>query len=254
MFPPASGRPPRRSLPTWTIACGSIVVVIALLIGLMTFARNHQSASSFAGRQPTYTAPPNDGAFLDASLLTPVDFGSEWTETGTTDLLPTELAWNEPCSNAPGLQSVATVGRSVSLSQNHQTDGRESGSAFVTIRKYRSAAEAAAELAARSDSSFRNCIQDFDRQAVECVCHAPAQSETIGLVPAPAGVLATVYIDTVGYEDNGQKTYSIVTAYTVRGRYLAVLNVQRFAVPVDQPQFDDLLSTLSRRLELNAPQ
>ena len=157
--------------------------------------------------------------------------GSEWTETGTTDLLPTELEWDEPCSNAPGLQSTATVGRSVSLSQNHRSDGRESGSAFVTIREYPTAAEAAAQLAARSDSTFRNWIQDFDRQAVACTCHAPAQSETIGLLPVPAGVLATVYSDTVGYEDNGQKTYSIVTAYTVRGRYLAVLDVQRFAVP-----------------------
>ncbi len=124
----------------------------------------------------------------------------------------------------------------------------------MTIREYRTAADAAAQVAARSDSTFRSCIQEFDRQAVECVCHAPAQSETIGFVPSPAGVLATVYTDTVGYEDHGPQTYSIVTGYTARGRYVARLDLQRFALPVDQAQFDDLLSTLSRRLELNAPQ
>ena len=254
MFPESGAQAARRGLPTWTVACGAIAVVIALLLGLMTFARNGQSVTTVDGRQPTYPTSSNEGAYLDSSLLTAVDFGSEWTETGTTSLTPDELAWNETCSSAPGLQSTSAAGRSVSLSLNHQPDGREAGSALVTIREYRTAAEASAQLAARSDSTFRNCIQDFDRQAVACACHAPAQSETINFVPAPAGVLATVYTDTVGYQDNGPKTYSIVTGYTARGRYVAILNLQRFAVPVDQVQFDELLSTLSQRLELNAPQ
>ena len=254
MFPESGAQAARRGLPTWTVACGAIAVVIALLLGLMTFARNGQSVTTVEGRQPIYPTSSNEGAYLDSSLLTAVDFGSEWTETGTTSLTPDELAWNETCSSAPGLQSTSAAGRSVSLSLNHQPDGREAGSALVTIREYRTAAEASAQLAARSDSTFRNCIQDFDRQAVACACHAPAQSETINFVPAPAGVLATVYTDTVGYEDSGPQTYSIVTGYTARGRYVAILNLQRFAVPVDQVQFDELLSTLSQRLELNAPQ
>ncbi len=253
MFPEPGAQTARRVPPTWTVACGAIAVVIALLLGLMTFARNDRSGTTVEGRQPIYPTSSNEGAYLDPSLLTAVDFGSEWTETETTSLAPDELAWNETCSNAPGLQSTATAGRSASLSLNHQPDGREAGSALVTIREYRTAAEAAAQLAARSDPTFRNCIQEFDRRAVECACHAPAQSETINFVPAPAGVLATVYTDTIGYEDNGPQTYSSVRGYTAGGRYLAVLNLQRFAVPVDQVQFDDLLWTLSQRLAVNAP-
>ena len=236
------------------MACGAVAVVVALLVGLIAVSGgDDRSQHRAASAQAAFDTQQTEIGSIQASMLTGVDFGGEWTVTDQSGLRPDELSWHQPCSYAPGLDADATVGRSMSLSYRLRPNGREEGTALVSVRAYRTAAEAQGQFQARADPSFGGCVAYFDRREVECSCHSAATNLGIATIPPPPGVAAVVYQDTLAYSDNGPQTYHANTAYITSGRYTALLSIGRVGLPVDQAEFDELLRALSQRLSLHAP-
>jgi len=255
MYPGPGARPPRRSLPAWSYAVGALALVgVLLIVGFVATGTDGPSAAQARRAQAQLDAQQAETSSIEATMLTQPDLGGFWNSDGPRGLAPDELGWNDRCSDAPGLTSTATVGRTVDF-QHTAIDGHEDARASVTVRAYRSAEDAAAQLDARLDPSFAKCVAQYDVADVGCICHLkhPAVDMGVALIPAPSDVHAVVYRDTVAYDEGqGVHQYHVLRAYLAHGRYQTLVILEGPSEP-DPARFDTMLHTVAQRLDLHAP-
>ena len=254
MFPEPGARPPRRSLPTWGIVSGAVVLIVVVVIGglAMTGGDDRVRAKAHAA-QTNLDAVQADVARLDDTLLSRADMGSEWTETDHRGLGPDELGWNEPCSDAPGLQSVATLGRASEFAY-HLTAETNEGHAVVQLREYPNTDDAATQVAARSAPDFSSCVAAFDAENLTCACGHTATSLHVEQLPPPSGAHAVVWRDTLSFEDEtGTRLAVALRVYVQQGRDVTMLTEWEYGGPPDGARFDELLTSVAQRMAAHAP-
>jgi hypothetical protein len=254
MFPEPGARPPRRSLPTWGIVSGALVVVIAMIVGGLAITGGDDGAQQRLDNvNAAAETQAQEVASLDASLLTRADLGTEWTETDHSGLRPNELVWDQPCSDAPGLRASAALGRGRDFAYRATSVGAEEGHLSVSVRELANTDDAEGQVAARSAPTFDPCVAAFDVEDLECACGRAGTSRGITRLAPPAGVRAVVYRDTLAYDDNGPQPAFALRAYLVGGRYLASISESRFGSPPDPTRFGELVTIVGQRLALHAP-
>ena len=254
MFPDPGARPPRRSVPTWSIVSGAVVVVIAMVVAGLAFTGGDDNVRERAGAAQARLAEVQaDVARLDATTLTRADMGSEWTETEHRGLGPDELGWSDTCSNAPGLRTVATLGRAREFAYHLTTETNE-GHAVFHIREYPSTDAAEGQLAARATPAFSSCVASFDADNLTCSCGHLATSLGVEQIPPPPDVHAAVWRDTLTFRDEtGTRMAFALRAYVQQGRDVAMFTEWEYGAPPDAARFAELVTSIGQRMAVQSP-
>jgi hypothetical protein len=250
----------RRPSATWGIVTGSLVIVVALVVGLLVTAGGGSGSSARAHGHPTrYPDPsastttrpaptPIESSSLDATMLTPADLGPGWLWTEPEYLEATDHS-GEECAALPALAGDALRGRTVHLEQDGP-DGEEIEVVRIRVREFGTVDEAAARMAAQASPAFAPCVQQEDVISTACSCRTTATPVALGATaePAPAGVQAVVFHDAVTFVNaDGPGIWYLRRAYLQRGR-VTVSVVAEGLTEMPQPQWETLLRTISDRL------
>lgn len=250
MFPTPAARPPRRSIPTWTVASAAVLIVAALIAGVIATKSggNNRSQKRADAAQAALTVQRSQIDNAEQSLISRSDLGSRWTDLGTSGATARDLRWDEPCSDDPALDTLAKFGRTRGFSYDLSDDNTEHGHLSSSVFHYASAAKAKIADVARRQPDFAACVNQFNTAYL-------SSPETTGIVGDGATQTITpdavVYHETMHYVYQGTPaTMDFWTVYYLHGAFRGTLT---FSGGFQQGYADELISVSKQRLDVHTP-
>ncbi len=225
MFPTPAAKPPRRSIPTWSVASATVLLVAVIIVGLMVASSGGDDTAKKRVKAATADLAAQRARIdvAEQSLITRADLGSRWTDLGIHATPASDIGWHDACSDDPKLTDREEFGRDVAFSSNLQPDGSENGHLESTVLAYANADQVDRGLTARRQPDFTTCIAAFDVDYLSSPGTTGIVGDGVTRIDNPDALL---YHETMRFMYQGApSTQTFWTAYYGHGAYRAVLTI-----------------------------